>query len=1658
MRRRLEAFSPRVLTWVAALPAWTTDLASRLGLSSGHGPVDELIGRLESAGLVETSEILGSDGRLVRAFWLRATVRPQLGGYLRKARPGQVDQDLDDLAAAVAAQDLGAPAPGSLSSAGWLMIVRKFRPDSSGLRLISEIDRLLAKAQLVEATGLVAAARGLGELASDTLLDSARRAQWRIDRAFRIEQDTEQLRYYRRRPVIEQAIDDLMRESGPNWALHLLGDGGVGKTMLIRYLASGRFAADRRGQPFLVARADFDHLDARYPDQRPAELLLALAGELAAFTRTRDQYRRYRHFQDAADLLHEQLAGRGQPRLARAELLADAAGRFSDLVQRLDTPVLLILDTCEELAKLYAPGMPAPAIEQTFRLLEAVHDNAGQVRVLLAGRRWLVPSDDPRQRATGPLLYPRPYLRVLPVAGFTREEADAYIDARERIQLQGHPDATRLPAALRAALLDRSRIGLGGQGSYSPFELAAYTEWASSDPDLDADALRSAPGDPYVEWRIIGRLGHDPVRAALGIAAELGRFDRTLVTPALLRAGIDPGTVFDGLAAQEWVNVLSLGDNGLPRVIEIDEHLLDRIRAVTAASPSQFPVDRAALGRDAEDIIARTPLGELPAESVSAAIRLLPLAAAGRLWQRIEERVVDERAWGWAAQVTTRIGAIELARAEEAGPGSPTILAAIIATQAAAELHTRPGPVVARLWSEVERIAPRHPDAESGAVLAMRARLGLVAAGDRPGNAVLTEALSANAGRRESLTGAILAAASSCVDRGERLPEEIAVFLADVGWGDGLAGASALLASSLLWLWAGDGVRASLLADRSIRTAERAEAEEHAGAQPELGRAGWADWAAPARLADRCRLARVTIAWRCGDALDSVPWAAWRSMALDHLSDIDAERLAAATVRFELAHRVCAGDELERAGQTDQYWPRKLPSDRPSSSWLHRQVGPLVTELAEAWGVLRKPDTAARLLHERLEEAVAAGDDPDTIEACELSLLRLCRRQRSTEFFSSVDRLSEAGTPRPRAEAWLVRALVRGERPKDPAQAGSWSAWWCCQDAASLTELAGPPPVPSADAPATDRAEFNVFFPDQDPASPALASRAAGGAAGEPENFDPETELRLGRTLTLPPGSAGRASVAAAELTALRLPARAVEPLLAAARQLREAGDERGADEAEILAGLAAARARDEVAARSIWFRLAGGPDGELTHLAGGWPFRAAALSFYVTGQPAITLPGSPELMLPTAGRNVVRQAITSLTSESSGEVAALSGSVAGLAAAAAIVVGTDEISVVIVAALVVFARLFAIVLPNRFIAARQIEVGWEPSSRPPVVRVRAVPSRGARDLNGLSPATIAGGLAGRWPYWSMFVPWRGKWSQSSLASNRPSFNLDGLSLPRRSSRRHLAFIAVTTEDPSCLTLPWEQWLGRSLPPARRSSLLWYRCVPGRRPELSGKRWRRAGVIYRGPRELAAPGQRTQADDNAYGLKLLHLTGTPVPTRGGFRMRIADAPSAAPAVSEFAAESEYAGPSSRGTDSAEDLLNFSRFPLRETALAVLQADPVDDGPQPLADLRAGFAECARDLLAGGVGAVLVIPPLPDELAREVVQAIGKAVADRRRAATPMTMLSLLAQLKAMVADAESAADFGAPTPDQPDRPELDVLLFLRARASRQDRELAPTTS
>jgi hypothetical protein len=995
--RALAEFDPQILCRASLLPQWTRSLASELDLVT-PGEYQRLVDRLVRAGLVEHGIHSVTAGLPQEAFWVRDRYRREIGDHLQTRLGSGLRVEYDRFCRMVDGLHSDDP-----NLRLWLS-VRGFQEDPSGRRLMDRVESLLADGDVPTAATTIAAARVVGDVIGGTLENAVTRAQWRLDREYRTRDDLDYLRGYFRRTQIEESLRDLVTGDDDQWALHMKGDAGVGKTMVLRYLASGQFAENHGLSPFPVARIDFDHLDPRYPEQRPVELLVALTDQLVGFASSRDTERYFRSVHDVAQLLHEEFA-KPEPNGERAAMLIqDAIQRFVKLVQGIASPVVLVLDTCEELAKLYAPGVSAPAIDRTFELIEDLHARVPSVRVVFAGRRGLIPSKEERG---GPVLHGRPYLSVLRISGFTRGEAEQFMDSRA------------VPDEFRLAVLERS--GIRGTGLHNPFDLETYCSWISTDPTVDAEELLNAPGDPYIERRIIGRMD-SATASVLPVAVALGSFDRDLVRPALRRLDVDPDAVFDGLAGHEWVRVRQIGPDGRPRVIELDDHIRERMRRVFQDS---HQVDEHQLGRDAAAVIRENPLGDVATETAVAAMRLLPLAEASELWDEIDSRVLESGDWGWAMQITPRVAAVEALR------DGRNLLAAVHATQASALVHTwRPGVHFGRggsleaLWSEVFKHSMLDPVHGRRSALVVRSSLGLIAAGDDVTQEHWDE-LTSWAANQSGCDAALVAAVDTLVGDWPPSVDVSSALESLAGHEVPQMAANALISKCGLLLRGGHLLGAGDAAVRAVELMESA---------PPAPR--WRDWV-PRGLLDRARLMRILVALRGGDPVDEKVWQRWRTDAMERLHDADADRLVAATLDYEMCFRI----------------PRApLPQPRPShevsgtTNWLHFGLGrPLFVAAADAIAAQGAPDEAAELIIRERNFTTHQAEDPRTIACCELALLRLCRRHGTTRF-TAVQRLAEEGSARVRDEAWLVLKLVEGVEP-NPAKLGSaYGRWRCAPD------------------------------------------------------------------------------------------------------------------------------------------------------------------------------------------------------------------------------------------------------------------------------------------------------------------------------------------------------------------------------------------------------------------------------------------------------------------------------------------------------------------------------------------------------------------------------------------------------------------------------------
>ena len=262
--------------------------------------------------------------------------------------------------------------------------------------------------------------------------------------------------------------------------------------------------------PFTVARVDFDHISPDYPVDRPVQLLTELADDVIVDADADILERQLRSFFASAESVNA--AAADSPLALNDPLVTNTVGLFAKYLSMLPAPQVLVLDTCEELAKLHPVGAEVPAITRTFELLYNLWEQCPTVRVVFAGRRYLAKSGagwELPERVTQQAvvsLAARDYLRLDYVLGFAASDA-------EELLRRPHPDTGAVPSeAFVHAVLDRSpEVGSEAlppqPGRYNPFMIAHYRSWWEDEPEL-------TPQDDYRGRARRLRRGTDRVAAA----------------------------------------------------------------------------------------------------------------------------------------------------------------------------------------------------------------------------------------------------------------------------------------------------------------------------------------------------------------------------------------------------------------------------------------------------------------------------------------------------------------------------------------------------------------------------------------------------------------------------------------------------------------------------------------------------------------------------------------------------------------------------------------------------------------------------------------------------------------------------------------------------------------------------------------------------------------------------------------------------------------------------------------------------------------------------------------------------------------------------------------------------------------------------------------
>jgi len=1214
-----ELGGPDLALRLAAPPLWTRTVAVNSGFFEEPEQISEFVQQASDVGWCETWGSLSADGPTELRFWMPDAMRR---GVLDTLLLDGGRHAVQDEARQIAASVIQCPedvVPGELRA--WADLCVNVSADDIPDALVERVKQAIADGDISRAQELASAGKALEPMVEGRALSAMGRVRRMLEREQRKSQDEFALGRYLERQELSSAVARLLAPDTDQWALHLRGAGGVGKTMFIRYLASGKFVKHQRLDPIPIARADFDHMPADYPVTKPVQLLLELADELAldtAFSTQADgALETFRYNAEWANQAASSLR-ESSPQLLDSVEDKQAIDAFADAINELGG-ALLILDTCEELAKWSAGNPDSLAIRRTLDIVHRLHDRAPSVRVLIAGRRPL-PA--------------RQWLAVQDVPGFTVGEARRYLAEFADRAVTGDLADEMIR---QSPAIDEPPPAPGELPTrVNPFDLALYQAWADRDRDLSPADIRGG-NDAYIESRIIERLRDDPlVMHSLPMLAIGGKCRIETIAEAIGRGAAELGR---RLGAEEWI----AATGGSPPVFVTARPALARRLHRYYETPEHRDQFRRDTRKFAEALLRRLrdallASADMDADEVVTALRLADPAEAIRLWELIQAWAEEPPGrWDVVGKVTSRVLG-EWAEDEQVSPDA--LRAAIQAAYIAAYRRDVPLADAREPWAEVLAFADRHPEPARQLELRMLGALGSLPYA--PGDEALWEVLVAG-GEALFTAPRVFTAA---VDATHRFLEA-----ADASAAGRLSGLLDLgkvarpydpgspdMSRALAWAHVAE---ARLLADIDPTAAREKlrEAERLASADtgPELA---WPYWVPPGDLLARVRIERGLIDRNLVTRPSSLanlqaalnaklsPWEQYATQYLDssgHLGpSVDRERLASLCLRIRLQHGVVSASEAQRWESADSY-----VIGRVATNSAHDLVPPLFVSIAEAWLSAGQPERALDLLERRRSEANETREDDATVRHANAAIVRVLRRLHLDQRWRSMLKdLTDPAQYRQSGaamawigmldDAWRAWAVINREPPSgvraDIDRLAGWHAWWQCQLADASDPVPRPPWSPDSqddDLPgladiqadlkemallSRELRELEELREQLDERLLLVPRRSCTAVRSRDPHHDLRLDLRLGAIGdgAWMPGTSAPVRLKAemafdeAELLALRLPVKAASIYLIAADAYRSCGDNIGWLLA--LAGFHDAVSRCEESARSALLELAKGP------------------------------------------------------------------------------------------------------------------------------------------------------------------------------------------------------------------------------------------------------------------------------------------------------------------------------------------------------------------------------------------------------------------------------------------------------------------------------------
>jgi hypothetical protein len=323
--------------------------------------------------------------------------------------------------------------------------------------------------------------------------------------------------YYQRQRFIEPflSLGKKAKQSNSKWIVHIYGDGGMGKTMLLRWLVARYWVPRPICIP--VARIDFDQVANTHLGTHPWLLLLRIAEQLnrqiaaRPFTELIDRFWSFESFLRPYLPPHE--LGAIESTLAyAASISGEVLGEFKSKLGELSA--IVILDTTEE--PLLHGGA---ALEQVLRMFAEIRNSCGRLNLVLSGRYNLAERMEYyRDRLAAAAAPP------IPLEPFSPQEGHEYLVQKRRADPQRYP----LDAMVRKAAEDpdAGASPLASQGA-NPFRLALIGDIVLSQVEMtEAEVNALEPGFEFLIERIINRIPELEIRWLIRYGAVARHFNR----------------------------------------------------------------------------------------------------------------------------------------------------------------------------------------------------------------------------------------------------------------------------------------------------------------------------------------------------------------------------------------------------------------------------------------------------------------------------------------------------------------------------------------------------------------------------------------------------------------------------------------------------------------------------------------------------------------------------------------------------------------------------------------------------------------------------------------------------------------------------------------------------------------------------------------------------------------------------------------------------------------------------------------------------------------------------------------------------------------------------------------------------------------------------